>query len=284
MRVPVSFIIIFSSLLSSCIEVVEVDVPKEESVIVLNAMFSPDEPWRVSLTLSAPINDGGSQFELVDDAVVTIYDGDDLVETLIYENKGFYVSSGKPVAGKAYEIQVNSPRYGKVSAHSVVPSVVEITDFEIVMQGTALGSQARGVIRFPDPPNEKNYYQILAHWQYRGSQFPPQVVQVYSEDPAVSIKDEFGNTIYDFYNGFVFSDTWIDGQEAELNFRCGPEEKLIITLRSITEDMFLYQKTLMLQRYFELDPFSQSIRVHSNVSEGYGIFAGYNSSVMEKTP
>ena len=44
---------------------------------------------------------------------------------------------------------------------------------------------------------------------------------------------------------------------------------------SLSENMFLYEKSYLTQQYNKVDPFAEPSNVFSNIKNGYGIFAGY---------
>jgi hypothetical protein len=293
---PITIMVVL--FLSGCYEVTEVNVPFNNPSLVINSVFTPDSSWAVSVTLNQQIFDK-TDFKTVDDAMVTISENNVPVETLKSTGNGRYKSENKPVAGRSYEITVNSSKYGVAKANSFIPLPVQLMEAEVVQAGTATGSDALVKIRFQDVPSTTNYYQLVILWQ--GSKTvvtgwsstqelkTSQTTTVDSKDPAISIRDEIGSSILAYGDGYSFKDSFFDGQETELTFSCRyfadaqwTDQKLVIMLRSISEEMFLYKRTMLLQYYFEGDPFSQPVHVFNNIENGYGIFAGYSVHTVER--
>ena len=57
-----------------------------------------------------------------------------------------------------------------------------------------------------------------------------------------------------------------------------PNQEIFVQLKSVSEDYFNYFNTVSLQSWTSGDPFSEPVQVYSNVQDGFGIFAGYQSS------
>jgi hypothetical protein len=153
-------------------------------------------------------------------------------------------------------------------------------------------------IEFSDPANETNYYLFDVYKKYKEYSFKhSENIPIYSNDPIVeetlfSIEGGFFTT-YSAY-GIAFSDKIINGLKSSLSviIRCasiglpfynddsyadedGNHRKVVyFRLYSITEDYFKYIQTLN-QYYKSYDnPLSDPVLVHSNITNGYGIFAG----------
>ena len=171
-------------------------------------------------------------------------------------------------------------------------------------------------IKFKDPEGEKNYYRLFIK-NFSGTWTSntkdendstgfilinnQEVNQVMSDDRLLNPDQEdandflFGSPV-NAYN--LFTDEFIDGKEYELEFSIGkdyeysfyPNGELkdstklgefnwyTISLQSITKDAYLYMKASYAQHWYGDDFFSEPVQAYSNVENGVGIFAGYNSS------
>ena len=49
---------------------------------------------------------------------------------------------------------------------------------------------------------------------------------------------------------------------------------------AVSEDYFLYRKTVTLQNSVVDNPFAEPVPVHSNMTGGFGIFAGYRAETF----
>lgn len=61
----------------------------------------------------------------------------------------------------------------------------------------------------------------------------------------------------------------------------GVFRRFFIEVRSISEDYYLYNKTLSIQEAISDDPFAEPVQIYSNIENGHGIFAGYNPQLFE---
>lgn len=61
----------------------------------------------------------------------------------------------------------------------------------------------------------------------------------------------------------------------------GVFRRFFIEVRSISEDYYLYNKTLSIQETISDDPFAEPVQIYSNIENGHGIFAGYNPQLFE---
>lgn len=172
-------------------------------------------------------------------------------------------------------------------------------------------------IKFKDPDGEKNYYRLsinnfsgrwMRNWEDESDTsgfillINQEVTQVMSDDRLLNPDEEDANDFLfgspsNVYN--LFTDDFIDGKEHELEFSIGKDfqtayspngdlkdstNKLgefnwyTISLQSITEEAYLYMRASYAQHWYGDDFFSEPVQAYSNVENGVGIFAGYNSS------
>lgn len=143
-------------------------------------------------------------------------------------------------------------------------------------------------VTIKDNGAEANYYELYLdigseYYNYTTEQveyngYPP----LTSRDPVLpDDKDLFSYSI-------VFSDARFNGRETELTFqtagwgftRHGPAT---VTLRTLSEDGYNYLRTACLQELTSGDPFAQPVNVYNNIQNGFGIFAGYSTSVYAKS-
>ncbi|AVM58132.1 hypothetical protein C3V43_10495 [Bacteroides heparinolyticus] len=90
------------------------------------------------------------------------------------------------------------------------------------------------------------------------------------------LEKAFGGWPAHFSN--VFDDHLFDGKEytftVETRLRWGESPHAVIELQSITRDLYYYLKSAMLYRITDEDSYTESILIHSNVNNGWGILGG----------
>ncbi len=94
--------------LGACEKVVQLDVPEADPIVVVESQISNEtEKWLVNLTLTQPYFDQ-SGIVFVDDAIVTIEDNNNSIDTLVYDADGNYLSKVEKacVIGDVYTLKI----------------------------------------------------------------------------------------------------------------------------------------------------------------------------------
>lgn len=168
-RFTAPLLLFIVSVLGGCIpDPLEVDnVPSLQPRIVIGSQVIPGQGLMVYVTRSISALEAGWGSELepllrqiaIEDALVTL-SFDDQVDTLIHQAYGVYVgASDAVVAGKAYTLRVNSPRWGEVQSTSTAPQQVSFETAQASLFLTGYDSLARVRYSLIDPP-EPNWYMI----------------------------------------------------------------------------------------------------------------------------
>lgn len=282
-----------------CSNVVEVDVASRKPRAVLNAIFTPDSTWRVSLTESNDVLSERYNYQPISDALVTIQnEKGEAIETLTFSLATFdYKGNLLPQEDESYSI-IAEIKGEKFSAVSKVPKVVLITSVTVDTLDANLPYADVG-IKFTDPPAEKNFYiiKILEKgynvYTYNGNNdtsFYERPIFFSPLDPKYQESSNDGlfdgnNPNNTSTNAVFFDDTFFNGQEYTFRLRTtgggnnATSTKLV--LMSASEDYYRYYTTKKIQDNGDLDPFSQPAQVYSNIKNGVGIFAGYGVSIYE---
>lgn len=301
-----SFLFLSISILAffvqSCQTVVDVELPEPENKLVVNCLFAQDSTFYFQISHTATILDPDS-IEIIKDASIKLTSSDGEEETLTelgtyylqFEEKQYYKSNMRATSGITYTIEVSHPDYKTVIAQAEVPEGITIQGIDtstIVDNGYEV---YRLDITFEDPIGT-NYYDVKLHYatvspiydeQGNIIAYAPMVTPVYYYPANENLLT--GNA------GTAFSDVFFEGQRFKLNLNVdkyyfensffGDTTSqsfpgiLLIELRTISEDYFLYEQSL--NKYFvaEGDPFAQPVQVTTNIDGGLGIFAGYGVSI-----
>jgi len=280
--------------------VVDVPVPPHESQLVAQSFFSPGSPWSVRVTHSvgytSPDRPG-----LIDDATVEIWANDQLVERLPRSNAGTYVSQAAlPQADTRYTVRIAAPGYTTTEGHDALPSPVPVTHFQetVVQDGADTNAQRRILnlrITLDDLADEDNFYGLgilQGRWiedRQSGTVtlLPPSLFGFESNDPVFGESAfAFLDTEKSYYREAFFSDDLFAGRthtlDLDIQYDATPPDAQVIVRRvftvivlSISEDFFRYLKTASNQSLTNENPFAEPLRVHSNMTNGFGVFAGF---------
>jgi len=274
-----------------CEQIIEVDLPEHEPKLTINSTLSPDAEWFVHLSSSIGILETGDP-EDVQNGEVVIYQNGAVLDTFAHAGDGFYVplqSIPDPQEGNSYEIRATAPGFEAVSSVATIPPQVTIDrayTLPVLDANGNPGFTTELTVEFQDPPGENFYFVSLVNVDTFG--IPPnQSVAYYnvfmeSSDPALAAQPLYSN--FEF-NGLLFPDVSFEGQDKTLKFTAFEEvnssRTYILILGSMSEDYYLYGRTYSQTWENDGNPFAEPVMIHSNVANGYGIFAGFNTFVLE---
>ena len=126
-------------------------------------------------------------------------------------------------------------------------------------------------INFTDKPGQKNYYMAgLRRASDYGNYY-----DIFASSSDMSVTGVYEDKL-------IFSDELFDGKNKSFSIEIEKSNlwssndsvDLEVDLYSLSYDMYMYFITLESQSYDS--PFSEPVIVHSNINNGYGIFAGYS--------
>lgn len=211
-----------------------------------------------------------------------------------------FISDYRPSAGDAVEVRIDYGERGSTCAQTVVPQpqkleIVKVSrdmqapEIEDIIENDFQG-HIRMELRLNDPMGEKNYYQLRVKGIMPGPKYYKDSLNIYieafhSSDPI--FRDERLTTSWggwDAYFSDVFDDSLFDGESYTFDidtYAFGGEGKITyeVSLQSITEDYYRYQKSMMLYRISESDSFSEGVYIHSNNQGGWGILGAVSGEV-----
>jgi Domain of unknown function (DUF4249) len=291
-------LIIMTVVLIACETVVDIDVPIEERILVVNALNNPDSTWRVRLSLSRHVLDD-VPYKVPADASVSIYDAgtNELIEQLTTSpNAFFYSGVTKPVPGKPYLLRVMTAKYGNAESSMTLPEAVQIKNVEVDSiprmpggGGPISPDDSFPVkISFKDPTGVANYYKVSASARSWYLRMVDQVTDTiwYDYPIFLKVKDPSLQAEYNVNGPLFFDDSLFDGDERILtvgiqsyNFYYNNTTQIKVVLSSLSESFYRYATTTNLQHATNGDPFAQPVLVYNNIQHGLGIFGGFTQSV-----
>lgn len=287
-----------------------IEIPDIGRKIVINGLIINDSLISVRVGRSANILDfeGGTGEQQMDlrQANVKIYQNGNYIDSLFHKNTnpdgydwyewnnvffwGNYLSRKiVPKGGNDYLIKVNALGYSEATAHTSIPETVKIENIDtahvIVPKGeyVSLNTGLSCKIRFNDPIKYANYYLFavgkMPVYEYDNS------IEIDSKDPLI---EEVLHTRDRGVEGIAFSDKVINGQTYTLSVIIRDESisriqtisghegdiSLYFKLYSITEEYFRYIRSLNQYNRNFGNPLADPVMIYSNVTGGFGMFAG----------
>lgn len=308
---------ILSLLICACTEVIEVDFPSHEPLLVVNCRFNPDSVWHVEVSASREIGSPES-YQFVDNAIVEIYEGNRLIDqleyqgkkiptkildidrgieidTFLYENETVY-RSGRNVTPKPsidYTIKVTAPGFPIALATDRIPINPEFSLQSIEIKSDTRDGKYNSnqfleiTTIIQDKAESEDYYFIRAYvpdstYQYIGDQ---QVAVPYNR--LISIEDVFDIQAVQLNEMWIFSDQSFFGTNYPLRIgldglQIGDEESFVVQIGAVSTSFYRYYTTYQEQRFYGngLVTLTDPPKVYNNINGGLGVFAGYNNQEL----
>lgn len=283
--VPILFVLFIT--LISCETVIELEVPRNERRMVLNSFFNPDSSFKVFLHEDVHILDYTSEPIPISGAKIELFNNEnELIAELAHVSGAEYSSDVRPIQGQEYFININKDGFESISAVGSVPadlaevhgiSVHEVDAFEYNFTVSL------------DDPEGNDYYEIQA-WEeaifLENEDSVYTVFPSYLESSSLFF-DEFSSEGHSLYlDDVLFENQTIDiaintlwQLQAFCNENC-VNYNVFVVVRRLSEEYFLYRESSELQDRLSGDPFAEPVNVFTNVSNGFGIFAGFNNNVI----
>ena len=271
--------LLLAILFNSCISELDMNLPEYKPQLVVNSFFNPDSLFLVNVSSSIGTS-SKANIQKTENAIVEIYQDEQLLELLTNTGKGIYKSTNNyPKAGKEYRIKVSAVGFTTVSATSFIPEPVPIQSFTFKdsIKGDNLGGfHGELTLNFNDPSNNTNYYYLEA--------FLMDTSITIKEPLFISSSDPAKDQNYFNFSGILIADKLINGNSYALSLTIDslpPTQQgkynYIVNFQSVSKEYFMYKKTASLQSINQYNPFAEPVRVYNNIESGLGIFAGFSS-------
>lgn len=275
-----------------CERDVSVDLPREPARLVVNAFFTPDSVVRVQVSRSQSVLER-PRLLAVEGAEVKLYEEGREVAVLRpdAQRKFLYQSDGKPVrAGRNYAVVVSAPNYEPATAENAVPLPVRIKGIAVSeAAGVSLEGAVYNLLRveLDDPAGEENYYAVRIKAVTYETKTDPRTGKT-----DTLRRESFGDLFAEpTVSGFraeeqlLFADRLFDGRTTALlaYFYPLPEadrSEYRILLLSVSKAYYEYHRRLpghLTNQSFEILG-GEPVPMPGNITNGYGIFAGYSVS------
>jgi len=288
------YLFLFIICLTSCIKPIPLEIEMSEPEIVVNALITEGQSVKVYIGTTSSFLDT-TEIKLTPQ--IELFEENSRVAALEMNPEGYYTTFYPLSSLKQYKLIVTDTDMGICSAIDTIPEKVPVTDAEFYF--TSLDEFGtpyfEAEIHFDDPPNKKNYYELLIYEEKYNK-----YVNEYITSNASIINE--GDQEY-MPTSLFFSDELFNGNNFGIKIKFVtsgltnesgehvPDGDNFVILRSVSYTYYSYRKYCtrhlynqtvaddMLSMFFKGEP----IDAYTNVDNGYGIFAGYNEDVKELT-
>ena len=299
-------LLIIPLLVCSCGNTPKFELEEDPGELVVVSNFNLTKDIKVFVSKSRSILGNQSITEYIDNAVVELYKGEQYLETLEIggtkvdgSETVFYTSSTfQAEVDVLYTIKVQVPGYEEVTARSRIPSSIQLVSLEIMSLKTVERPDGKALLefdlnlQFEDPAEEINYYHINLMQQYHPFFITEgdtifNAADAYRETVIISSKINSNNEAAHISGGILLKDQPFNGKiisyTLPVNLVIDPQKEipgnLIVDLRTVSEEYYLYFDALSRQKESDDTPFTPPVFLFDNIEGGKGVFAGYNSSL-----
>ncbi|MDX9783038.1 MAG: DUF4249 domain-containing protein [Bacteroidales bacterium] len=274
-----TFIIIFSAILS-CKKVIDIELPATDPKIVVNSFFTDNSRIKVQLSKSIGVLEGTSPD--ITDASVILRENGVIIDTMYLES-GDYYSHTLAEKNKDYSLEIIAPDMETVSCEDFIPEKTVLksymcTDSVLINEdGLAINELKLDFEDFPGP----SFYEVELKANDVINNYNQGLWFEKNSDPIIT-----STGLLDYNpRTLIFTDKMFDGKHCSVKIyfasNSWSDYKLTISFRSVSESYYKY-KEKQIAYLFSLDQdifsgMSEPVNLYSNITGGYGIFAGYSS-------
>jgi len=281
---------------STCEEDLRVPGENPEPGLVITGDFSTEFVIELYVTTTLPLFDPFDG-EFIENASIELFEEAVKVDEFNYDpNTASYYSNIIPAVDKEYTVKVSAPGFETIEATNIIPKPVET--FEISVNDikrreitndnhrSDLEISFNATVTINDPSDDENYYHInFSLIDSLRETVGGNTITYLAEGLPIVLKDPINNSpaIPGFSGAFV-RDQMFNGQSQDFVFNITNEVikanylsgDLVLEIRSVSEEYYLYHTSLYRQYQASQVPLSEPVQVFTNIKNGYGLFGGYS--------
>lgn len=301
------FIIYSSALLllaTSCIKDIEFKSNEAKVQPVLNSLFSNNnDSIYVKMVLSQTVLDT-AQFQAITNATLALSENGNEVSVGTHIKNGIYAFPYQTSANNTYSVSALVDGYSELTATSKMPELptIQLLDTStVVLEPNYFGKEFVFEVENINP-GEKEYYSVSVLLRYKVYEYDEQTWEIidstyyiyntdfYSRDIKLNpTQVSTNNTAYTYmYGNGYFTDELEQGDKFTLSiavplgfYTYEDYDFIKLEFRKLSEEYYNYGITTQNQYLTNGDPFAQPVQVRGNITNGFGIFAGYSSELID---
>ncbi|MFV5698338.1 DUF4249 domain-containing protein [Flavobacterium sp. ZT3R17] len=254
-----------------------------ESKIVVEGWIEEGDVPQVILSSSIPISDVIDSTNVLDHVIrsakVTVSDGQTIEVLRVKNDKErvppfvYFGTEIKGIAGKTYTLKIEYLNQ-IITASTIIPKTVALTSAEYVKKNTT-DSTGYVFVKFDDPLNEKNYYQVATRLDRQEPIFVPafygNLDDKNFDSSKISLQVNRGVLLFPKTK---FKPYFTDG------------DLIFVKLRTMNKNAFDFWNSWQNEIVNSKNPiYPSNTSLKSNIKGAVGIWAGYGqSTILIKTP
>lgn len=276
---------------TSCETVVDMKLPEQPPKMVVNSFFTPDSLIMLHLSKSQFVLKN-QELKPITDGEISLFENGKYIGKFTHINKGFYYLPGFfPKENVMYTLNASGAGLKSVEAIDFIPTKPLINRIELSNSYYEGENYKDFIVYIQDKAEEENYYMV----DLLGKRYD-YVYDTLTYDiiDSVEVYERVGFMSQDLVfedqgasSQAIISDKLFNGSIYPLRLSVSAyyfDEysnmgyfEMSVQLRQVSKAYAQYVLTYSKNRYS--DPFSQPVQVYTNVTNGFGIFAGYSSTL-----
>ncbi|MEO6903263.1 MAG: DUF4249 domain-containing protein [Bacteroidia bacterium] len=295
------FFIINFVLITGCTKKLEYDFKPQAPKLVISSILVPDSLIKVYVSSTQSIL--SNKNTTINNALVLLYEGNKVADTLVSKGNGLYTYANKHLAleGELYKIIAYANGFDSIFSEVTIPNTVMINSAHAICPyGYTQNNEPYTLFELTinDVPNEENFYELVLYLKQPRLPYQFATMADFKTNDNILINE--GDIDYiNYSSSLLISDKLFNGktvtitcQFSNYNTQIGADK--YFALRYVSQSYYKYKKYLLRHQYNQNtsstldDPLQllfsgEPSNMYSNVKNGYGVFVGYNSTI-EKVP
>lgn len=285
------FFILTFVVFTSCETVVDMKLPEQPPKMVVNSFFTPDSLIMLHLSKSKFVLKN-EELKPITDGEISLFENGKFVGKLTHINKGFYYLPGfYPVENATYSLNASSNGLKTVEAKDFIPSKPIINQIELSNSYYEGESYKDFIVHIQDKAEEENYYMVELlgkRYEYIYDTITYNIIDsvevneridFISQDLVFEDQEASSQAIISdkLFNGSIYLlrlsvSAYLFDEHNNISYF-----QVIVKLKHVSKAFAQYMLTFSKNNFS--DPFSQPMQVYTNVTNGFGIFAGYSTTI-----
>jgi hypothetical protein len=285
-------------LFTSCHALVEDEFPDFAKVPVMNGLLQADSTFKVQVSLTANLTDTAPTY--VSNARVIIESTIATPDTLVYTEKGWYVSARTAKAGASYTCRAEIPDFPTISAQTTIPmpTVIDSISYtDLVGRDEEADKISSLEFRIRNDINTKRFWFVNLKIKGIGTDYDWETREwieglivrekyFYMQAGQDTVLLNEANPLEIFSNIKMKNELyWVKTYFNEHSGSgIGRNDTLMVELLNIDESYYRYMKQYYIYEsagYPSIGQSNQKYPMYSNVKNGLGLFTGMSVSRKE---
>ena len=300
-KIILTCIIYLSLYFTSCTKEIKYNGGDTKSFLVVNGIIEGDSTIKISLSKSIPAigeqNLGSNDIISGASLILTDVTSGEIFNSNIPNTDNFYEFSTKSKKEHLYSISINHPDYGNTTSSTSIPQTVPISSWDSTSINSTNSGKKPGNGQLSSQNSTRTKTVNITISDTDGDNFyiikviaidtilhQEETLRIKTTDASELVGEHSSDALY--FNDNLFNNNSktfdISFRESTLfdqitNLKTG-EKSYRIELYNTSKEVFNYLLSVTKAASSNNNPFSEPVKVYTNITNGLGVFGGMSSS------